>query len=80
VILTELTHHTVTVLLVIMKILTVLVKIVPTNVSPVTLGLIVPFVKIQTEEWLVNVTVLTDSMMLVSLIVTLAQSNVELVL
>jgi hypothetical protein len=76
--LTELTLHTVTVPPVIMKILTVLVKIVPTNVSPVPLGPTVQSVKIQTEEWFQLVTVLKDIMMLVLLTVTLAQSNVKL--
>jgi len=77
---TELTLHTVTVLPVIMKILTVLVKIVLTNVSPVPLGPAVKSVKIQTEDSFHFVTVLKDIMMLLVLLtVTLVQLNVKLV-
>jgi hypothetical protein len=74
--LTELMLHLVVVLLVIMKIITVPVKIVHTNVLPVSLGTLVTSVKIHIIECQKNVNVLMDIMMLVSQCVTHVPSNV----
>jgi hypothetical protein len=62
---TESIHHPVVVLLVIMKMITVSVKIVHTNVLLVILSMIVTFVKMLNIEFLPIVTVLMDIMMLV---------------
>jgi hypothetical protein len=76
VILTESTHHLVDVLLVIMKMITVSVKTVHTNVLPVPHGTIVTFVKMLPIEFQLTVNVLMDTMMLVSQCVTHVLSNV----
>lgn len=73
---TELTPLLVDVLLVIMKILTVLVKIVHTLVLPVLHLLIVTFVKIQLTEFQPNVNVLMDTLMPVFQTVMSVPSNV----
>jgi hypothetical protein len=73
---TESTLQLVDALLVIMKMITALVKIVHTPVSPVPLGTIVISVKIHNTEFLPIVSVLLDTSIMVSHFVILVLSNV----